>query len=94
VVKGVHGHFRVENERNALGRFRDRTPFIRPLIDEIEDPSEPPAIVLRHLEDNLLRASVKESLNRKELKYISRRILQALRVLHEDSYVHTGKASV
>jgi hypothetical protein len=84
----------VENERNALRRFRDRTPFIRPLIDEIEDPSEPPAIVLRHLEDNLLRASVKESLNRKELKYISRRILQALRALHEESYVHTGKASV
>jgi hypothetical protein len=81
VVKGVHGHFRVENERNALRRFRDRTPFIRPLIDEIEDPSDPPAIVLRHLEDNLLRASVKETLNRKELKYISRRILEALRVL-------------
>ena len=47
VIKGVHGHFRVENERNVLRRFHDRTPFLRPLIDEIEDPSEPPCDCLK-----------------------------------------------
>jgi hypothetical protein len=61
------------------------------LIDEIEEPSQPPTIVLKHLDDHLLNASTKETLNRKELKYISRCVLEALMVLHKDGYVHTGK---
>ncbi|PVH71412.1 serine/threonine protein kinase [Cadophora sp. DSE1049] len=89
VIKGVQGHPRVENERNVLKRFQDRAPYIRPLIDEIEEPSDPPTIVLKYLEDHLLNASIKKTLNRKELKYVSRRILEALMVLHEECYVHT-----
>jgi serine/threonine protein kinase len=81
----------VENERDALGRFQHRTPYLRPLIDEIKEPSDPPTIVLKYLDDHLLNASVNKTLNRKELKYVSRRILEALKVLHEDGYVHTGK---
>ena len=88
MIKGFHKHLRVQNERDVLKRFQDRTPFLRPLVDEMEDPSCPHAIVLRHLEDNLLRASINRTLNRKELKYVSRRILEALKVLHEDGYVH------
>jgi serine/threonine protein kinase len=91
IIKGVHGHPRVENERDVLKRFQDRTPYLRPLIDEIEEPSQPPTIVLKHLDDHLLNASIKKTLNRKELRYVSRRILEALMVLHEDGYVHTGK---
>jgi serine/threonine protein kinase len=91
VIKGVQGHPRVENERDVLKRFQNRTPSLRPLIDEIEEPSDPPIIVLKYLEDHLLNASIKKTLNRKELKYVSRRILEALKVLHEDGYVHTGK---
>jgi len=91
VIKGVRGHPRVENERYVLKRFQDRTPYLRPLIDEVEDQSNCLIIVLRYLEDHLLDASIKETLNRKELKYVSRRILEALKVLHEDGYVHTGK---
>jgi serine/threonine protein kinase len=91
VIKGVHKHFRVENERDVLRHFCDRTPFLRPLIDEIEDPSCTHAIVLRYLEDSLLRASIRETLNRKELKYVARRVLEALKVLHDDGYVHTGR---
>ncbi|KAG4431421.1 hypothetical protein IFR05_013090 [Cadophora sp. M221] len=83
VIKGVQGHPRVENERNVLKRFQDRNPYLRPLIDEIEEPSDPPTIVLKYLEDHLLNASIKKTLNRKELKYVSRRILEALKVLHE-----------
>jgi len=81
----------VENERDVLKRFQDRTPYLRPLIDEIEYPLDPPTIALKYLEDHLLSASIKKTLNRKELKYVSRCILEALKVLHEDGYVHTGK---
>jgi serine/threonine protein kinase len=81
----------VENERDVLTRFQNRTPYLRPLIDEIQEPSDPLTIVLKYLEDHLLNASIKKTLNRKELKYVSRRILEALKVLHEDGYVHTGK---
>ncbi|KAK1767525.1 kinase-like domain-containing protein [Phialemonium atrogriseum] len=69
VVKSVRGHPRVENERDILRRFQDRASHnIRPMIDEIEDPAEPTSITL----------------NRKEIKYISKRVLQALSVLHKD----------
>lgn len=91
VIKGVRGHPRVENERDVLKRFQSQTPHLRPLIDEIKDPSDPPTIVLKYLEDHLLNASIKQTLNQKELKYVSRRILKALKVLHENDYVHTGE---
>jgi serine/threonine protein kinase len=91
IIKGVHGHPRVENERDVLKRFQDHTPYLRPLVDEIEEPSQPITIVLKNLDDHLLNASIKKPLNQKELKYISRRILDALRILHEGGYVHTGK---
>lgn len=90
IVKSVR-HFRLENERDVLKRFQPRTPFIRPLIDEIVDPSDPPAIVLKHLDDHLLNASASQRLTSREIKYVARRILEALRVLHEDGFVHTGK---
>lgn len=90
-MKSVSGHPRVENERDVLQRFQSRSPYIRPLIDEIQDPAEPTTIVLRHLEMDLLEASIQKPLNRKEIKYVSRRILEALSVLHEDGYVHTGE---
>ena len=91
IVMGVYGHPRVENERDILKRFQDQTPFLRPLIDEIEEPSDPLIIVLKHLNDHLLNASMKRTLNQKELKYVSRCILEALKVLHQDNYVHTAK---
>ncbi|KAK1767970.1 kinase-like domain-containing protein [Phialemonium atrogriseum] len=89
VVKSICDHPRVENDRDILRRFQDQTPYIRPIIDEIEDPAEPTTIVLRHLDDHLLQASIKQTLNRKEIKYVSKRVLQALSVLHKDGYVHS-----
>ncbi len=79
------------NERYVLGRFQERTPHLRPLIDEIEEPSGPPIIVLKYLQGHLLEASIKKNLNRKELKFVSRSIVEALKVLHDDGYVHTGE---
>lgn len=92
IVKSVP-HFRLQNERDVLSRFQSRTPFIRPLIDEIVEPSDPPAIVLKHLDDHLLNASVSKRLTHQEIKYVARRILEALKILHEDNFVHTGKCN-
>ncbi|RHZ48867.1 hypothetical protein CDV55_101231 [Aspergillus turcosus] len=88
IIKGVQGHPRVTNERDVLKRFQSRTSCLRPLIDEIEDPSEPTTIVLKYLEDDLLQATKKQHLNRKELKHVSRYVLEALNSLHEGGYVH------
>jgi serine/threonine protein kinase len=90
VIKSVEGHPRVENERDLLKRFQHRTPYLRPLIDEIDEPSAPVTIALKHLQGDLLSASVERTLNRRELKYVSRRVLEALKTLHEDGFVHTG----
>jgi hypothetical protein len=51
VIKSVR-HFRLENERDVLKHFQTRTPSLCPLIDEIEDPPVPPALVLKHLDDD------------------------------------------
>ena len=90
VIKSIQRHPRVENERDVLKRFQEQTPYLRPIIDEIKDLSFPLIIVLRYLDDHLLNASAKKTLDRKEAKYVSRRILKALQVLHQDGYVHTG----
>lgn len=90
VIKGVKGHPRVANERGVLRRFQNRTPYIRPLIDEIEESSAPPTIVLKHLGDHLLSASAQRALNQREIRYVSKRVLEALAVLHDEGYVHTG----
>lgn len=90
VIKSVQGHPRVENECDVLKRFQHRTPFIRPLIDVIQDPATPTTIALRYLESDLLDSSIKRTLSRKEINFVSRRILEALKVLHDENYVHTG----
>jgi serine/threonine protein kinase len=90
VIKSVRDHPRVKNERDILKRFQSRTSFLRPLVDEIEEPYSPVTIALRYLESDLLAASISKTLNRKELKHASRYILEALKTLHEDGYVHAG----
>ncbi|GLA63664.1 hypothetical protein AtubIFM55763_003436 [Aspergillus tubingensis] len=89
VVKSVEGHWRLHNERDVLNRFQSRCPNLRPLLDEIQDPVEPPAIILKYLDDDVTRASRKQRLTRPELKYVAKNVLEALQVLHEDGYVHT-----
>lgn len=62
------------------------------MIDEIEEPAEPTTIVLKYLDSDLWQVgqSERKQLNRKELKHVSRGILEALKVMHESGYVHTG----
>lgn len=90
MIKSVRDHPRVENERNVLQRFQHRTPFLRPLIDEIDESFVPVTIALKYLQGDLLDASVAKTLNRRELKYVSRCVLEAVKTLHEDGFVHTG----
>ncbi|KAF1996578.1 kinase-like protein [Amniculicola lignicola CBS 123094] len=89
VIKSVFNHPRVQHERDILRRFQERTPYLRSMIDEIQDPAEPVTIVLKYLDDNLHNASNRQTLNRREVQYVSKRLLQALSVLHEDGFVHT-----
>ena len=89
MIKSVR-HFRLRNERDVLKRFQGRTSSLRPLVDEIEEPSELPALVLKYLDDDLLSASATRRLTRLEIKHVARKVLEALEVLHEDGYVHTG----
>ncbi|KAJ9192486.1 hypothetical protein DTO164E3_8315 [Paecilomyces variotii] len=88
IIKAAR-HFRIMNERDVLRKFQDRTPHLRPLVDEITEPLSPPAIVLKHLEDDLWAASGSKKLSGREIRYVSKRILEALKVLHDDGYVHT-----
>ena len=90
VIKSVEGHWRLHNERDILKGFQARCPTLRPLLDEIEEPAEPPAIILKYLDDDVTRASRKQRLTRQEIKYVAKNVLEALQVLHEDGYVHTG----
>ena len=58
-------------------------------MDEIEDPGEPVAIILKYLDD-VTRASRRQRLTRQEIKHIAKNVLETLQVLYEDGYVHAG----
>ena len=86
VIVKIAPKLRLDKERETLQRFY-RRPHVRQLIDVIE---QPPAIVCEYFEDDLLRASNFQKLERVDLKFVARSILKALKVLHEDGSVHTG----
>lgn len=85
---------RFTNERHILKQFQSQTTCLRPLVDEIDETTQPPAVVLQHLDGDLYDASARKRLVTAEVKYVSKRILQALAVLHEHGYVHTGVLSM
>jgi len=78
---------RLNNELRVLQALNEN-PCIRPLVDTVE---EPPLLVLRHLDDNLLDASNATRLEKADIKLVARNVLVALDVLHERGYVHTGQ---
>ncbi|TQN66344.1 Serine/threonine-protein kinase US3 [Colletotrichum shisoi] len=89
IVKSIRGHWRLQNEADILKRYQSKTPFLRPLIDEIQEPADPSSIVLRYLDSNMLAESNKKRLSRREIKQVARCVLEALRTLHKDGMVHT-----
>jgi len=60
------------------------------LVDELQDPAEPPSIVLKYLDSDLLTESNKKRLSRPDIKRVAKCLLETLRVLHSDGLVHTG----
>lgn len=78
----------LKNECRVLEAVHDN-PRIRPCIDTSDDP---PSLVLKYLDDNLLNASNAKKLERAEIKFVARNVLQALEALHSRGYVHTGIA--
>lgn len=85
-------HFDVSNERDMLLRFQGKTPYIRPLLDEVDLGAEArsPALVLRYLDEDLQSFLNRRTLTRRELKFVARGVLRALKVLHAEGFVHTG----
>jgi hypothetical protein len=79
--------FYFENERNVLRHFQGR-PHIRRILNKTHDP---PTMILYHLDDNILAVCSKEPLEGQNIKYVAKRVLQALQALHEDGYTHTGE---
>ena len=92
-MKGVN-HFRLQNERDILLRFQERTSAMRPLLDQIEDPTAPPAHILKHLDDDVLHVSNTKRLTRLEVKHIAKSVHEALSLLHSEGFVHTGMLSI
>lgn len=60
------------------------------MIDQVLEPADPPSIILRYLDSELLTESKKKRLTRPEIKQVANSILEALHVLHKDGMVHTG----
>lgn len=90
IIKSIRGHWRLQNEVDVLRRYQHKTMFLRPMIDEILEPTGPPSIVLKYLDSELLTESNKQRLTRPEIKKVAKGILEALSVLHKDGMVHTG----
>ncbi|KAK0118521.1 hypothetical protein ONS96_011618 [Cadophora gregata f. sp. sojae] len=76
---------RLDNERDVSKHFRS-CPYIRQVLDETKNP---PSLILQHLDDNLLHASAMETLKSSDVKFVAKRVLQAIQALHEDGYTHT-----
>lgn len=78
---------RLKKECHILKRFRN-VPSIRQLVDEIQTP---PLMVLENLDRNLLDESGTKRLEISDIKYVSKHILEALAVIHENNIVHAGR---
>lgn len=90
IVKNVN-HFRLQNERDVLLRFQSSTPHIRPLLDEIDTGTESHTLIMRWLDGDLLNATKDRQLATSEVKLVAKCVLEALRALHAEGYIHTGE---
>jgi casein kinase II subunit alpha len=77
---------RLDSECEVLKYFRNHQS-IRPLLDEIR---EPPCLVLKHLDDTVLHASNTKRLGKSDIRFVTKRVLEALKSLRKAGFVHTG----
>lgn len=89
-MKTIRGHWRLQNEAAVLKQYQAQSQYLRPLEDEIDEPEDPPSIVLKYLDSDLRTESDRQRLTRREVKQVAKCILEALRTLHQDGMVHTG----
>ncbi|PGH28057.1 hypothetical protein AJ80_00313 [Polytolypa hystricis UAMH7299] len=73
ILKPPHSRLdRIRRRREAISKLDQKpglkTQHIQPLIGEIQDPTEPTIIVLKHLDNDLLSTSKKMTLPQKEFK--------------------------
>lgn len=80
---------RLQKEREVLDSVHGH-PSIRQMIDSTDSP---PSLILEHLDDNLLNASNSKILEPSDIKFVARKVLEALSALHQQGYVHTGICS-
>ena len=85
VIKRGPEHL-LDIEREVLETIPHHS-CLRPMIDTTEDPL---SLVLRHLDDNLLKVSGQKRLEGSDLKLVARNTLEALAELHGKGFVHTG----
>ena len=86
VIKRAPPHL-LNIEREVLEIVKNRT-CIRQMIDNIENPS---SLVLEYLDDNLLDVCSRKRLEGSDLKVVARTVLEALALLHDNGFVHTGR---
>ncbi len=73
-----------------LGIVRGHT-CIRQVIDIVDKAS---SLVLEYLDDNLLDICSRKRVEGSDLKVVAQTVLQALVVLHEKGFMHTGQHSI
>lgn len=81
-------------EAKLLQKYQHINPHIRPMIDELTSPKEPPAIVLEYLDSDLRAESRCKLLSRPEIKQVAKNVLKVRKTLHQDKIVHSGKSYV
>jgi len=86
VIKRALPHL-LNIERDILETLKTHKCF-RQMTDFIESPL---SLVLEYLDDNLLDVCSRKRLESSDVKIVARTILEALAVLHENGFVHTGQ---
>ena len=86
IIKRAPQHL-LSIEHEILEIVQNHT-CIRQMIDNIESPS---SLVLEYLDDNLLDVCSRKKLEGSDVKVVARTVLEALAVLHENGFVHTGQ---
>lgn len=86
VVKRALPHL-LSIERRTLEAVTNHTCF-RQMVDSIESPA---SLVLEYLDDNILDVCSRKRLESPDVKVVARTVLEALAVLHENGFVHTGQ---
>lgn len=86
IVKRAPPHL-LSIEREILVIVQNHT-CVRQMIDIIESHS---SLVVEYLDDNLLDVCSRKRLGGSDVKVVARTGLEALAVLHENGFVHTGQ---